>query len=214
MQTSIYPADFFGSKATARMMGYCFVLIPFKEEMREVYEIVRDALEAPPWNFTCRRADDFMRGGHILTTVLQGIADSEIIIADLTGLNGNVLYELGIAHMAKRPEEMLLLTQDLRSIPFDLQSFRAIEYTQSIQGGRKLQEDLHRALREITKPVHPFVLKTGETYRFPEKLMGEDLCLYDFSVFGDYLGAGGVKVTLELRPSGGPSRAGNPRALL
>ena len=126
--------------------------MPFDPRLDEVYEAIKCAVESDPWNFVCRRADDFFRGGHLLADVLRGIGEAQSIIADLTGRNPNVFYELGIAHMVKQPSKIVLLTRDTGSLPFDVQSFRCIQYTQTIQAAKKLQEDIRRALNEVAHP--------------------------------------------------------------
>jgi len=199
MASLTYPADFFHSQKIEPKAGYCFVLMPFDAPLREIFETVKETLEGPPWNFTCRRADDFFAGGHVLTDILRGIAEAEIVLADLTGRNPNVFYELGIAHMHKPPSAIVLLTQGIDAVPFDLQGFRRIVYTQSIQGARELRKDLANALEQITKPVYRFEIRQGETYEFPHRLGGESRCLYDFSVFSDYLGVDFAKYTLRVR---------------
>ena len=194
-----YPADFFKTERISHKAGQCFVLMPFREGLNEVFETVKEIVETPPWNFECKRADDFFAGGHIMATVLRGMAEAEFIVADLTDRNPNVFYELGIAHMVKKPEEIILLAQSMDAVPFDLQSFRCIVYAQTIQGARKLKADFTRTLQEITKPVYRFELRNGQTYQFPEKLFGESRCLYDFSVYGDYLGQNAAKYSLRVR---------------
>jgi hypothetical protein len=173
--------------------------MPFAPGLNEVFETVRAIVQSPPWNFECKRADDFFGGGHILGDILQGIGSAQIVIADLTNRNPNVFYELGIAHMVKKPDEIILLTQDAASVPFDLQSFRCIQYTQSIEGARKLEKDLAKAFKEMVSPIYRFSVRQGETYEFPHRLFGDENCLYDFTVYGDYLGVDAAKLTLQLR---------------
>jgi hypothetical protein len=81
-----------------------------------------------------------------MESVLKKIGEAEIIIADLTGRNPNVFYELGITHMIKQPNKVILLTQDINSIPFDLGAFRSIVYKQSITGAKQLKSDLTKAI--------------------------------------------------------------------
>jgi hypothetical protein len=64
--------------------------------------------------------------GHIIQDILCKIGEAEIIIADLTGRNPNVFYELGIAQMVKNVKQVILLSQDAESIPFDVRVFRCI----------------------------------------------------------------------------------------
>jgi hypothetical protein len=64
---------------------------------------------------------------NILRTIIRGIASADLIVADLTGLNANVFYELGVAHTLEIPT--ILLTQDIETLPFDLRSYTANEYS-------------------------------------------------------------------------------------
>jgi|SRR5579872_3826771 len=196
---SVYPLHFFKSGGTKRKAGYCFVLMPFDPGMREVFHTIKEEVESPPWNFICRRAEDFYSGGHILVDILTGIAEAEVVIADLTGRNPNVFYELGIAHTIREPDAIILLTQSMDSVPFDLRGFRVIEYAQTIEGARTLRQQLTAALRQVSQPVYRFSIRQGATYDFPHKLPGDERCLYGFSVFADYLGIQFVKCSVRVR---------------
>jgi hypothetical protein len=180
-------------------MGYCFVLMPFSSEMNEIFDTIRDSVEGEPCNFRCQRADELVAGGYIVEDVLRGIGEAELVVADLTGRNANVFYELGIAHMVKRPSEIVLLTQDIAALPFDLQSFRCIQYRQTIQGGKKLKDDLRRSFSAMAHPVHKFEVPHGGKFQFPTPLLGEENCFYDFLVSADCLGKSESKLMLQVR---------------
>lgn len=204
----MHPKTFFEATPIATQSGKCFVLMPFADQFAEIYETIREAVESPGLNFSCQRADDIHGAGHIMQSVLKGIGESEIILADLTGRNPNVFYELGIAHMAKEVDKVILLIQDVETIPFDLTPFRCIVYEQSFSGARKLKDDLIKAIHETAEllivgrngnaPIFQFKLRPGQTYRFPKKLFGESNCLYDFEIRGDYVGMDGAKFTLQM----------------
>ena len=49
-------------------------------------------------------------------------------LADLTGLNPNVMYELGIAHSFNK-KTIMITRDDLGSLPFDLKQYRAKDYS-------------------------------------------------------------------------------------
>src|SRR5687768_5943245 len=99
--------------------------MPFDAEFEDVYEHLINASLAEV-GFDFKRADSLLIQRNIHQDVNRGIADAELIIADVTGLNGNVLYELGLAHaMGKRS---ILLTQSIEELPFDLRPYRANEY--------------------------------------------------------------------------------------
>lgn len=100
-----------------------FVLMPFVPDFDDVFEhIIRTPLEAV--GFSVSRADEVRGSRSIMHDVVQGIVDAELIIADLTGANPNVYYELGIAHALRK--KVVLLAQDLEEVPFDLRAYRVI----------------------------------------------------------------------------------------
>ena len=105
-----------------------FVLMPFEEDFDSVYndflKPVFENLEDAQYQVT--RADDIGNQRSILNDIVVQIAQSDLVIADLTGCNPNVFYELGLAHALRRP--VILLTQDIEDVPFDLQPYRTLEY--------------------------------------------------------------------------------------
>lgn len=51
----------------------------------------------------------------------------------------------------------------------------------------------------MAAPIYRFPIRQRETYEFPNRLFGEDRCLYDFTIYADFLGVDGSKLTLRLR---------------
>ena len=74
-----------------------FVLMPFSAEFDDVFKHI---IEKPlsELGFSTRRADNAVGSRNIMHDVISGIFESDLVIADLTGSNPNVYYELGIAH--------------------------------------------------------------------------------------------------------------------
>jgi hypothetical protein len=204
----MYPKTFFEENNFQVQSGKCFVLMPFANEFNEVYDTIREAVESPITNFVCERADDIRGGGHIMESVLKKIAESEIVIADLTGKNPNVFYELGITHLIKQPNKVILLIQDIDTLPFDLTPFRSISYKQSIAGAKQLKQDLQNAIVEVAdmlklrgennNQTYQFRVDERQLYKFPLQLFGDGNCLYDFEIYGDYISEDGVKFTLSV----------------
>jgi hypothetical protein len=92
--------------------------------------------------------------------ILEELERAEVIIADLTGLNPNVLYELGIAHA--RSDAVVLLCQRGQTLPFDLASIRCLFYDlKNIQGKEELAEKLGRTLESLRQPGVPTVIETS-----------------------------------------------------
>lgn len=138
---SIFPVGTFERDAKL-----CFVLMPFALGFQSVYERgIRHAVEGQ--GLTCRRGDDILQAGDIIGQIWSSLIRAQLVIADLTGANGNVLYELGLAHMMGH--QAILLAQDISSVPFDLRQQRHIIYSSSESGLQKLTAALSQAIRAM-----------------------------------------------------------------
>ncbi len=73
------------------------------------------------------RADEERGGGIIHIPMFERLLLAEIVIADLTLLNANVFYELGVRHSA-RPRTTILIYAKENQLPFDVHMIRAIPY--------------------------------------------------------------------------------------
>ena len=86
---------------------------------------------------------------------MESICEARIVLADLTGFNPNVMYELGIAHTVGK--DTLILYQNRNNegtrFPFDLAHIRRIEYENTMAGGQKLETDLKETLGNILNPT-------------------------------------------------------------
>jgi hypothetical protein len=116
-----------------------FVLMPFSADMRPIYtdHILRAANEL---GLSVARADDFYTTHEIMRDVWQGITACKLIVADCTGRNPNVFYEIGIAHTIGKP--VILITQTMEDIPLDLRHRRVIEYKYTPPGMVEFEKQL------------------------------------------------------------------------
>ena len=102
------------------------------------------------------RGDDLFSPTDILEDIWQSINAADFVIADITGRNPNVLYELGIAHTLAKP--VLILSKEAADIPIDLATRRVILYGQKADAWR---EDLARMIQEaIAKVVEDYGLES------------------------------------------------------
>ncbi len=116
-----------------------FVIMPFAPDFDEIYNLFIATTLADA-GFEVFRADTILSQRNILEDVISSISESDLIVADLTGANANVYYELGLAHaLGKR---VLLMTQSIDDLPFDLRSYRVIAYNTHFASIQKAKEDL------------------------------------------------------------------------
>ena len=128
--------------------GLCFVLMPFERDFNEVYEeVIKPTVTGPQIGMRCVRADEIYSVKPIIDDIWTHIQKAELIIADLTGRNPNVFYELGLSHAVRK--KTILIMQNLADVPFDLRHLRLIEYRNTIGGGRHLGEELLKTIQSI-----------------------------------------------------------------
>lgn len=107
-----------GSDATTtRPKPFIFVLMPFDQKFNDIYKFgIRGAAEDV--GAYAERVDEQIFTEGILDRIFNQISKADVIVADMTGRNPNVFYEVGYAHALGKI--VLLLTQDSNDIPFDL----------------------------------------------------------------------------------------------
>ena len=124
----------------------CFILMPFAEEMRPIYDDhIRPIVESE--GISCIRADEIVGVNLITFDIWEKINRARFIIADLTGQNPNVFYELGLAHALGK--EVVLLTQSIDDVPFDLKAMRCIIYSYQPRGVKNLEKNLKATIKNI-----------------------------------------------------------------
>jgi len=108
----------------------CFVISPIGEEgseMRERSDKVLEHIIKPPveeCGYECMRADEISEPGIITSQIIQHLIDDALVVADLTGRNPNVYYELAVRHVVRKP--IVQVIQAGESIPFDVAGTRTI----------------------------------------------------------------------------------------
>jgi len=108
-----------------RPKAFVFVLMPFDESFRDVYEVGIKAACKDAGAY-CERVDEQIFVESILERVYNQIAKADVIVAEMTGRNPNVFYEVGYAHALGK--QVILLTQNSEDIPFDLKHYPHIIY--------------------------------------------------------------------------------------
>jgi HEAT repeat protein len=138
--------------------------MPFKPDLEEVYmTVIRPTVERDC--IACVRADDIYGPNPIMADIWRSIRKSILVVADLTGRNPNVFYELGLAHSIQKP--VILLAQDIQDVPFDLKHLRVITYDNSARGRKRLETKLRRTLDTVVGQIDG--RKSSEPYAVLEE---------------------------------------------
>lgn len=109
----------------------CFVISPIgspdSEARRRADKILRHVIKpvCAELGFAARRADELSEPSLITRAVVQELLASDLVIADLTGANPNVYYELAIRHFIGRPVVQLIEAGE--HIPFDVSDVNTIK---------------------------------------------------------------------------------------
>lgn len=125
----------------------CFTIMPFGGWFDSYYEsIYVPGIEAA--GLSPRRADDLYRPSTIVSDIWAFTQEATVVLADLSGKNPNVFYELGLAHALAKPA--VLVAESMDDVPFDLRALRVIEYDKNeSHWGVLLQEKISKALKEV-----------------------------------------------------------------
>jgi uncharacterized protein YbaR (Trm112 family) len=120
-----------------------FVLMPFDQELKPVFEDhVKPVAERA--GLTVGRADDFFSTQSIVREVWSAIVYARLVLADCTGRNPNVFYEIGIAHTLGK--NTVLVAQSIDDVPFDLRHLRVIVYEYTPRGMTAFEKQLSATL--------------------------------------------------------------------
>lgn len=124
----------------------CFVLMPFREQFLRIYDDhIRPTLEEI--GLRVMKSDDLFTTTEIIEDIWEYINKARIIVADVTGRNGNVFYELGLAHTVGK--SVIILTQEESDVPFDLRHLRYFKYTDNEEGWKTLRRNLRNAAMAV-----------------------------------------------------------------
>lgn len=127
----------------------CFTIMPFGGWLDDYYEtIYKPAIESA--GLEPHRADDLFRPSTIVNDIWDYTKRAKILLADLTGKNPNVFYELGLAHALAKPA--ILVAGSMDEIPFDLRALRIIIYDKNAPDwGRLLKDKIALSIKEVLR---------------------------------------------------------------
>ena len=160
-----YINPIFGAAPDSINRRLAFVLMPFKDDLTRIYvSIVKPVVKEN--GLDCLRAADYKTARAIIQDIWYVICESRLVIADMTGLNPNVMYELGIAHAVGKNTIIIHQKKQDIQFPFELAHIRRIEYEDTAEGGKILERELNKTLRSVLKQqplIGPIMAKVSET---------------------------------------------------
>lgn len=137
----MYPHHYFSLIPPFPRTNRAFVAMSFDERFNARWDqvlapalsdLVHDGKPLEPFRVDLSRVSDA-----ILTEILAAVAESRVIVADISALdelngrplrNANVLYEVGLAHSLRPPEEVVLFRSDSGKLDFDVAGVRVHQY--------------------------------------------------------------------------------------
>jgi hypothetical protein len=130
----------------------CFVVSAFganAEEQKRYKQVLRHLVQKVLGSkFQVVRADEIDDEGLITNQVIEHLIEDDLVVADLTGLNPNVFYEIAVRHAARKPIVHLITAG--QDIPFDVANMRAVPYALDDPDALETaQQELRRKVQAI-----------------------------------------------------------------
>lgn len=119
------------------------VMLPFT--LNQTFEAIKKSCDE--LGLECKKADDIWENSTFIQDIFGLIFTCEVVVADFTGKNPNVFYEVGIAHTLGKT--VIPLTQSLDDVPADLGHHRALKYLPNAEGYNEMIKELKKRLRTL-----------------------------------------------------------------
>jgi hypothetical protein len=189
----------------ATVKPLCFVIGPIgadgsperKHADLLLHAVIKHVLEADEFGYRVKRADEDADPGMIGDRMISDILDAELVVADLTDLNPNAFYELGIRHSSLKPA--IHVARAGTSLPFDTVAQRTIfidlSEWQSIERGRSLLAASARTIKESDFQISNPLTRANATAKMRESADPRDRVIAEMR---ERLAS--VEASLRLRP--------------
>ena len=120
-----------------------FVAMPFKPQYDSILRVIKDAASMLNAELIHLGEQPFV--GSITTKLCNSIDEADALLAIASEENGNVYYEIGLAHCQQKP--VAILTSDASKLKFDLRDHRAIVYDPTHP--ERIRDELIRTLNSV-----------------------------------------------------------------
>jgi hypothetical protein len=139
----------------------CFVMMPFADPIGGYYKTIYEPAIIKAGLRAVRADDDIFGTGKIMDQVWSGIHQAKVLVAELTGRNPNVFYELGLAHALNKP--VVLISASQADVPFDLNHIRVIYYEMKdpFWGEKLIAKVAENVLSALKNPGEALLPRSG-----------------------------------------------------
>lgn len=162
MHPNLYLRNFWRSTFRSEIFVAMSFAQPYQRRFKEIIEPAIQAVTYRGNRLTASRVDLSKTGDSILTDIVDGIAHSVMILADVSVVghdsktgesyrNGNVMYEVGLALACRQSAEVLLIRDDKDSFLFDVSTVphKHLDFAELLNARCVLTEEIEARLREI-----------------------------------------------------------------
>lgn len=171
----------------------CFVIMPFGKkkdvdgseiDFNHVYQnLIKEAVEA--LGMECERCDEIIDTGSIHSKMFRGIFEADVAVVDITSLNPNVFYELGVRHALNKHVTLVIRRNVPQPPPFNINGLNVVsyeidteekleasrkvirEYVQTAMGKLSVDSLVHQALDNLKVERKPRPIDKKEVYLYP-----------------------------------------------
>lgn len=147
------------TRATSGSSQTCFVITPIGDDAsttRRAIDGLIDAVLEPvvrEQGLNIEVAHRISKAGSITNQVIELILSADLVIANLSELNPNVMYELAVRHAARRP--VITIADRATKLPFDVADERTIFFTNDMLGVIELRNRLVAMIPEALADEQP-----------------------------------------------------------
>lgn len=160
----------------------CFIITPIgnkNEEIRRHINGIIDAVIKPLLknDYDVIVSHEISDLGSINKQIIREIYNDKLVIANLTAVNPNVMYELAFRHTIGKP--VLIIAEEGTKLPFDISVERTIFYNNDALGTIELAESLKKFISaidfdEISSPIHDTISDINKELKLVDSNKGED----------------------------------------
>ena len=153
-------------------------------DFNHVYQnLIKEAVEA--LGMECERCDEIIDTGSIHSKMFRGIFEADVAVVDITSLNPNVFYELGVRHALNKHVTLVIRRNVPQPPPFNINGLNVVsyeidteekleasrkvirEYVQTAMGKLSVDSLVHQALDNLKVERKPRPIDKKEVYLYP-----------------------------------------------